>query len=49
MPGDVGGGIIIIRRKLSEQAIPSVAPSVKVWHVLAAVALVSFVLGAVIF
>jgi hypothetical protein len=49
MPGDTGGGIIIIRSKLSEQAIPTVAPSVKVWHVLAAVALISFIAGAVIF
>jgi hypothetical protein len=49
MSTDIGGGVIIIRRKLTEQAIPDVAPSVKVWHVLAAVALISFVLGAVIF
>jgi hypothetical protein len=49
MPGDTGGGIIIIRRKLNEQAIPSIAPSVKVWHVLATVALISFIAGAVIF
>jgi hypothetical protein len=48
MSTDIGGGIIIIRRKLKEQAFPAVAPSVKVWHVLAAVALISFVLGAVI-
>jgi hypothetical protein len=48
MPSD-GGGIIIIRRKLSEQAIPSIAPRMKVWHVLSGVAFISFVLGAVIF
>lgn len=40
---------IIIRRKLSEPAAPQVSSKIKVWHVLAAVALVSFVLGAVIF
>jgi hypothetical protein len=49
MSTDIGGGIIIIRRNLTKQAIPEVAPSVKVWHVLAAVALIAFVLGAVIF
>jgi hypothetical protein len=49
MPSDTGGGVIIIRRNLTKPAIPEVAPSVKVWHVLAAVALISFVLGAVIF
>jgi hypothetical protein len=48
MPGDTGPGIIIIRRKLNEQAF-TVAPSVKVWHVLAAIALISFIAGAVIF
>lgn len=40
---------IIIRRKLSEPADPALPSKIKVWHVLAAVALVSFVLGAVIF
>jgi hypothetical protein len=49
MSTDIGGGIIIIRRKLGEQAIPLLAPSVKVWHVLSAVALISFIAGAVIF
>jgi hypothetical protein len=49
MSSDPGGGIIIIRRKLTEQALPSVAPKVKVWHVLAAVSLVAFIAGALIF
>lgn len=49
MPSDSGGGVIIIRRNLTKPAIPEVSQSVKVWHVLAAVALISFVLGAVIF
>jgi hypothetical protein len=40
---------IIIKRKLSEPAAPSVTSKVKVWHVLAGVALIAFVLGAVIF
>jgi hypothetical protein len=48
MSTDIGGAIIIIRRKLNEQAF-TVAPSVKVWHVLAAVSLVGFIAGAVIF
>jgi hypothetical protein len=49
MSSDPGGGIIIIRRKLSEPAIPAVSDKVKVWHVLAAVALAAFVVGALIF
>jgi zinc D-Ala-D-Ala carboxypeptidase len=32
MSTDIGGGIIIIRRNLTKQAIPEVAPSVKVWR-----------------
>lgn len=49
MSADPGGGIIIIRRKLTEQALPDVAPKVKVWHVLAVVALVAFIAGALLF
>lgn len=49
MSSDTGGGLIIIRRKLNEPAFPDVSPKVKVWHVLAAVALAAFVLGALIF
>jgi hypothetical protein len=49
MSTDIGGGIIIVRRNLTKPAIPEVAPSVKVWHVYAGVALLAFVLGAVIF
>jgi hypothetical protein len=41
--------IIIIRHKLSEPAAPNVSSKVKVWHVLAAVALVAFIAGALIF
>jgi hypothetical protein len=41
--------VIIIRHKLSEPALPAVSNSIKVWHVLAAVALAAFVLGALIF
>jgi hypothetical protein len=41
--------VIIIRHKLSEPAIPAVSSKVKVWHVLAALLLIAFVLGAVIF
>jgi hypothetical protein len=41
--------IIIIRHKLSEPAMPSVSPKIKAWHVLAVVALVAFIAGALIF
>jgi hypothetical protein len=40
---------IIIRRKLSEPAAPHITSKIKVWHVLAVVALISFIAGAVIF
>jgi hypothetical protein len=55
MPGDVGGGIIIIRQNLNKQAlVGETVPAqgvgkylgkVKVWHLI----VLAFVLGAVIF
>lgn len=41
--------IIIIRHKLSEPIAPAMSAKLKVWHALVAVAVVAFVLGAVIF
>lgn len=48
MPSDTGGGVIIIRRKVQEK-LQAIKAKVKPWHLYAAVALISFVLGAVIF
>jgi hypothetical protein len=55
MPSDTGGGVIIIRRKLSQPAfygetVPAEGVGkwigkVKVWHLIVA----AFILGAVIF
>jgi hypothetical protein len=39
---------IIIRRKFSEPAAPKITSKIKVWHVMVAIALISFIAGAVI-
>ena len=48
MPGDAGGGIIIIRQKIQEN-LQAVKGNVKVRYLVIGAAVIGFAVGAVIF